>query len=419
MDADVTDSAGTPDGPEEHSEATTPSGTFRTPGTPRSRRQRLLRWSAVAASVAVLTVAGAGWVTYQRLDGNITTDTGTADLLKRYEAERPASTVHDAVNILIIGSDSRANSNREYGRDTGTQRSDTTILLHLAADRKSATAVSVPRDLMVSIPLCRTANGKRTGPRFGQFNSAFELGGPACTIRTVEKLTDIRIDHHMIVDFTGFKRMVDAVNGVEVCLKEPVHDADAHLDLPAGRQKLNGEEALGYVRARYGFGGGSDTERIGRQQQFLGSLVHKLKSDGVLLNPVRLYPVLDSATSSLTTDAGLDSLRELFELVRGVRNVPTDKVQFLTVPRRPYSLDPNRDELVQPTANRLFDLLRNDRKVSVVSGEREPGTAGTTSPDNAPGTAAAGRKSPPAGPSDEPAGPAPTYRGTTAATHMC
>ncbi|MEU8828544.1 LCP family protein [Streptomyces sp. NPDC048636] len=332
---------------------------------PRGGR-RWLRVLALGVAVLVLSIAGTGWWFYERLNGNIRTDTRTADELRKYEAERPVSVVRDAQNILLIGSDNRGGKgNGKYGRDTGTQRSDTTILLHLQANGRGATAVSIPRDLMVDTPGCDRANGKRMAPRFAQFNWAFEYGGAACTIRTVEKLTGIRVDHHVIVDFTGFKKLVNAIGGVEVCLKESVDDSDAHLRLPAGRQTLRGEQALGYVRARYSIGNGSDTERIGRQQEFLGSLVKKVQSNGVLLNPRKLYPVLNAATSSLTTDPGLDSLKDLYNLAQGVRNIPRDKIRFLTIPRQPYTYNKNRDELVQPDADRLFRQLRLDQPVSV------------------------------------------------------
>ncbi|WP_062011298.1 LCP family protein [Streptomyces hygroscopicus] len=349
------------------------------------RRRRWPRVLALGTAVLVLSVAGAGWWFYERLDGNIRTDTRTTNALKKYEAERPVSVVRDAQNILLIGSDNRGGKgNGKYGQDTGTQRSDTTILLHLQAGGKSATAVSIPRDLMVDVPACDQPDGQRTRPRLTQFNWAFEFGGAACTIRTVEKLTGIRVDHHMIVDFSGFKRLVNAVGGVEMCLEEPVDDDDAHLKLPAGRQVLHGEEALGYVRARYSIGDGSDTERIGRQQEFMGSLVKKLQSNGVLLNPAKLYPVLNAATSSLTTDPGLDSLKDLYDLVRGVRDTPREKIRFLTIPRQPYTYDKNRDELVQPDADRLFRQLRLDRPVTVsrtvtvsASGARKAGGHGS------------------------------------------
>ncbi|MFE8010224.1 LCP family protein [Streptomyces sp. NPDC057418] len=384
-------------------------------GTVPGHRRHWLRWTALAVSFLVLVAAGAGWWLYKKLDGNITTDTSAAAELKAYEQERPTPIARNAQNILLIGSDTRSGDNSRYGRDDGgSQRSDTTILLHLAADRRSATAVSIPRDLMAEIPSCHTADGKATKKQFAQFNWAFELGGTACTIRAVEKMTGVRVDHHMVIDFNGFKDMVDAVDGVEVCLKEPVDDADAHLKLPAGRQKLDGEQALGYVRARKSIGNGSDTERMDRQQKFLGALVNKMQSNGVLLNPTRLYPVLDAATKSLTTDPGLDSLRDLYDLVRGMRNVPTEQVQFLTVPRQPYRANPNRDELVQPDADQLFDRLRTDEPVAVVPADEVNGA--DTQADHRSDKHSSGQE--PGGTSESPT-PAPTYSGSNAAEDPC
>ncbi|MFE3586714.1 LCP family protein [Streptomyces niveus] len=384
------------------------------PGTPRKRHW--LRWTALGTSVVVLAASGVGWWFYQKLDSNITTDTTAAAELRTYEKERPKPIAVDAKNILLIGSDTRSGAgNGKYGRDDGgSQRSDTTILLHLAADRRSATAMSIPRDLMVEIPSCLTDDGKRSNKQSAQFNWAFQFGGAACSIRTVETLTGIRVDHHMVIDFSGFKDMVDAVDGVEVCLKKPVNDVDAHLKLPAGKQTLTGEEALGFVRARKTIGDGSDTERMERQQQFLGSLVRKVQSNGVLLNPTRLYPVLDAATKSLTTDPGLNTLRDLYDLARGLRNVPTEKVQFLTVPRQPYVNDPNRDELVQPDADRLFAKLRKDEPVSIVSAE-EKQAAENTQRDG--GSSKTDGKPDDMGPSE--ASATPTFPGTNAAAGLC
>ncbi|MFJ5143345.1 LCP family protein [Streptomyces sp. NPDC088707] len=408
----MTDRAGTPDEPDPPAtEGTATEGTA--PGAPEEprRRRHWLRWTALGVSLVVLAAAGVGWWFYRKLDGNITTDTTAAAELRRYERERPPAVVSAARNILLIGSDTRSGEgNRKYGRDKGTQRSDTTILLHLSAGKKSATAVSLPRDLMVTIPSCRKTDGTRTREQFAQFNWAFEFGGTACTIRTVEKLTGIRVDHHMVIDFRGFKKMVDAVDGVEVCLKEPVNDPDAKLKLPAGRQTLHGEQALGFVRARKSIGNGSDTDRMDRQQQFLGALVSKVQSDGVLLNPTKLYPVLDAATKAITTDQGLDSLRDLYDLARSMRAIPTEKVLFLTVPRRPYTYNANRDELVQPAASQLFKQLREDRAVVVTPGdEKKDGTGtGGNGPDGKPDDA------------DTPApSVTPTFTGRTAAEGVC
>ncbi|MFJ4063423.1 LCP family protein [Streptomyces albogriseolus] len=371
-------------------------------GTVRRRRRRWVWGVGLGVSLALVGAAAAGWAVYMKLEGNITPDEAAAAELARFEKDRPTALVKDALNILLIGSDSRAGAeNGRYGRDPGTERSDTVILLHLSAGRRSATAVSVPRDLMVDVPDCRRPDGSRSAPMFAQFNAAFEVGGSACTVRTVEKLTDIRVDHHVVVDFKGFKDMVDAVDGVEVCLSEPIDDEDAHLHLPAGRVTLDGEQALGYVRARKTLGDGSDTGRIERQQRFLGALVNKVRSNGILLNPVKLYPVLDAATSSLTTDPELASLRGLYELVRGLRDIPAEGVQFLTVPRESYAGDVNRDQLAQPAAGKLFERLRKDEPVRVdTDSERKATEKETTAPADS-------------------ASPAPAFSGNTAAEDTC
>ncbi|WP_128432434.1 LCP family protein [Streptomyces cyaneus] len=379
-----------------------------------------MRRGALGIGLVLVAAGGAGWAVYAKLDSNITPDEAAAAELARYEKERPTSLVRDARNILLIGSDSRAGEgNRRYGRDSGTERSDTTILLHLSAGRRSATAVSIPRDLMVDVPGCRRADGRRSEPMFAMFNYAFQVGGSACTVRTVERLTNIRVDHHVVVDFHGFKEMVDALDGVEICLTEPINDKAAKLRLPAGKVTLNGEQALGYVRARKSLGDGSDTDRMERQQQFLAALVQKVRSNDVLLNPVRLYPVLDAATSSLTTDPALASLRGLYELVRGVRDIPTERVQFLTVPRESYTYNSNRDQLVEPEADRLFERLRVDAPVEVANSPETSHGALHTSPHRSShsGDGKAGAQRP-----DEhtgPTPPAPTFRGNTAAENSC
>ncbi|MFJ9420300.1 LCP family protein [Streptomyces sp. NPDC101227] len=376
------------------------------PGPPRTPPSPLhwMRRAALGTAAAVLVAAGTGWGLYTKLNGNIRFDSDTQNELEKYESERPDPGPPNAENILLVGTDNRGDGNEGYGTDNGTQRSDTTILLHLAANRKSATAVSIPRDLMVTVPHCKRSDGREIAEQTAQFNWAFQFAGAACTIRTVEKMTGIRITHHMIIDFVGFKKMVDAVDGVEICLRRPINDEKAHLVLPAGRQTLLGEAALGFVRARKSLGDGSDTQRMERQQEFLGALVKKVQSNGVLLNPTRLYPVLDAATSSLTTDADLASLTGLYELVRSMRSIPTNRVQFLTVPRQEYRYDPNRDELVQPAAGRLFDELRKDRPVAVAPARDAEET-----------TAALGGKS-----GDSPApGSRPAFRGSTAERGAC
>ncbi|MEV1022428.1 LCP family protein [Streptomyces sp. NPDC050264] len=435
----MTDSAATPPEPDGGTPLGPGGGSSPTGVGRARRRRRWLRYSAIGAALLVLVAGGTGWMAYEKLNGNIHEDSDTAAELARYEKERPTVLVDGAQNLLLIGSDSRAGANRKYGRNDGTQRSDTTILLHVAADRKSATAVSFPRDLMVDVPACRKTDGTRIEPMFAMFNYAFETGGSACTIRTVEKMTGVRIDHHMVVDFQGFKDMVDAVDGVEVCLDKPIDDTDAHLKLAPGKHLLDGEQALGYVRARKSIGNGSDTDRMDRQQRFLGALVTKVQSNDVLLNPAKLYPVLDAATSSLTTDPGLASLRGLYDLVRGMRGITVDRIQFLTVPRQSYIYNANRDQLVQPAAERLFTRLRTDAPLVVskdtpadVQAESDQTQGDGMSYDEGgyddaygsgedggwdDGKPGAGPTAP-ATPSTAPS-PAPTFRGNTARQDAC
>ncbi|MEU8134535.1 LCP family protein [Streptodolium elevatio] len=340
---------------------------------PKRRRRRVRRVLVSMALTMAVLAAGAvtsAYVLVRRLDNQITSEEVTEKIGPYRPKVMPEA--YGAVNILLMGSDDRSGANVKYGNiyDT-TRRSDTTILLHLSADRKSSVAVSIPRDLMVQIPSCVRDDGSVSAAYKDQFNHAFEIGGSACTIKTVEQMTRVQINHHIVIDFTGFKRMVDAVDGVEVCLSEPLRDYDAKLDLGAGLQKLNGEQSLAFVRARKELGDGSDTQRMVRQQRFLASLMNKVKSNGVLFNPKKLYDLLDAGTSSITADPGLDSLDELTKLSKSVSNIPSDKSAFLTVPRQQYRYDTNRDELVQPDADALFTAIRYDR---VAVGKADPGT---------------------------------------------
>ena len=190
------------------------------------------------------------------------------------------------------------------------------------------------------------------------FNEAFSEGGPACTIKTVEALTKVRIDNYIVVDFTGFKDMVDALGGVKVCLPYAVNDPQSHLDLEAGTHTVRGQQALAYVRTRHGLGDGSDLSRIDRQQAFVGSMVSKVKDKGLLLRPDRLYNFLAAATKSLTTDFG--GLKDMAGLAQDVRGLPTKDVTFLTAPNEPWVENPNRVQL-KPSAVTVWRSMRFDR----------------------------------------------------------
>lgn len=322
----------------------------------RSSR-RWLRWLVAAVATLALLATGTVVVVYVRLTGNVKHIDVTGDDLG---AVRPAKVAGTALNVLIVGSDHRGGRNSRYGRTEG-ERTDTIMLAHLSSDRDNAMIISFPRDSLVRLPACPARDGlPGQQPHLGMINESFNSGGIGCTWKTVETLTGIRVDHFVKVDFTGFTSMVDAIGGVEVCLPEPVNDPKALLRLPAGRQTLNGEQALGYVRARYSFGDGSDIGRIQRQQMFVASMVKKVMSGETLTDPARLLGFLDAGTQAVTTDPGLTP-GVMKDLATGLQGLSAGRIRFITTPWH-YSLDhPGRVEWVQPEADRIFRLVAEDR----------------------------------------------------------
>ncbi|WP_432519575.1 LCP family protein [Kineococcus sp. SYSU DK006] len=329
---------------------------------------RVLRVLAVGVLVLAVLAAGGGVYAYHRLQGNIQARDLSGLLGDRPSDESTAdpTTGNDAVNILVMGSDTRAladGSGDAYGGEAADPgaRSDTTVLVHLSADRRSATIVSIPRDSVVQIPACTSSTtGEQVPPRLDMFNSAFSEGGAACTISTVESLTGVYVDHYAVIDFSGFRSMVDALGGVTICTPEDIDDTKANLHLPAGtHEDVDGETALAYARARYSIGDGSDISRIGRQQALMSSMVQKITSSQVLLRPDRLYSFLDAATKSVTADPGLASLTESVGLAQSLQKMPADGVQFITVPTEPY---PRNEARVQWTAaaSALWQQIRTD-----------------------------------------------------------
>lgn len=290
-----------------------------------------------AAVVLGLTLTGVGIeIASSRLEGNITAVDISATTGR--EHGRVQLTGEDGrytpLNILLMGSDSRqGQSTKKYGDPnvmTG-ERSDTAILLHLSADRSFATAVSIPRDTWVMLPACER-DGRTVGSFEGKFNTAFEIGGPGCTVKLVEQMTGLTVDNFAVIDFDGFKQVVDALGGVEVCLTEPANDPQSKLRLPAGVSVVNGEQALSFVRARKTLSDGSDLSRIKRQQAFLSAMIREASSTGLLLNPVKLYSTLNAATSGLTTDPGMAEMDVLRDLALSVRGMAPRDIAFITMP---------------------------------------------------------------------------------------
>jgi LCP family protein required for cell wall assembly len=336
------------------------------PSAPTSRHPLLRRTALVlGVVVALLFVSGAvaAFVIYKKLDGNIgEIDVFTPEIVgsdRPSQAAQPEG-AQKPLNILVMGSDTREGQGGGFGSAsviTGA-RSDTTLLVHLPADRKTATVVSIPRDTVVDIPECKTETGSYPA-HTSRFNEAFSIGGPGCTIKTVESLTDVFIDHFAVVDFRGFQGMVDALGGIDVCLNEAVYDKKSKLDLPAGVSTVKGDQALAFVRARY-IGNGSDISRIDRQQAFMSSVVEKARSSGTLLNPVKLVRFLDAATKSVTTDPQLASLNALRKLAEQVRSIPPKDITFVTTPWVVNPDDPNTVVWDTERTDALWAAIRND-----------------------------------------------------------
>ncbi|MFD3911646.1 LCP family protein [Streptomyces sp. NPDC058603] len=344
-------------------------GSRRAGRTRLTRRGRIAVWSGGALAVALIGVSGAAAWIYQDLNGNI----HSADVDNRIGGDRPVNLSPGSKNILVVGSDSRGGDNAKYGEGLTTMQSDTLMVLHVSADRKWATVVSLPRDSWVDIPACDKGDGSKSAPHKFKINEAFAIGGTtgevsgaaACTIRTVEQNTGLRMDHFMSIDFQGFKGMVNALDGIEVCPETAIHDKKAHLDLDAGCQTVRDEAALGYVRTRYSVGDGSDLGRIGRQQEFMEALAAKAQEK--LTSPNALYGFLDSATKSLTTDKALAGIKPLSGLASEVKGIPTDRLTFLTVPNYAREADAPTDKAnvvwQYPQAAELFAALAKDDEV--------------------------------------------------------
>lgn len=323
------------------------------------------------AGALVLGIAAAGWA-YWHLNDNIT----SVDINSALGDDRPprplttptgdasaaASPVPSgALNILVLGSDSRTGAeNQELGGgDSGGARSDTAMIVHLDAGRTGATVVSIPRDTLVTRPSCPLPDGGETAERQSvMFNTAYAVGGPVCAVKTVETLTDVRMDHYVELDFAGFAKLVDALGGVTVTTEEDIDDEDSHLTLPAGTHHLDGEQALAFARTRHGVGDGSDLGRIQLQQQLVLALLTQISGTSLLSDPTELYRVADTLTGSLTTDTELDSLGELTGLGESLRGLEPENVTTVTMPVLPAPWDRNRVVADEPEAGELWESLR-------------------------------------------------------------
>ncbi|MBD8063647.1 LCP family protein [Oceanitalea stevensii] len=350
----------------------------RTPRHAASHR-RPSRW-ARGAGLAALSLVLFGTSTFAIAYNDIQTNIDRHDI-DDLLGERPTQAGQEepapldpasgeAINVVVLGSDTRAGEvNDEYGTTPEAgQRSDTTMIVHISAERDRVEIVSIPRDTLVTIPSCGMGDGTWTEPSYEtMFNRAFAMGADggglgtaaACTIRTIEELSGVLIDDFVIVDFAGFINVIDALGGVPMCIPEAISDPKAKLELEAGEQVLDGRDALGFARARYSLGNGSDIDRIGRQQELVAAIAREALSKNLLTDLPKLYRFLDAATSTLTTGTELGSIPTMAGLAYSLRGIDLESIVFETMPHLPAG---NR---VVPAAEaeELWEALRDDEPI--------------------------------------------------------
>ncbi|WP_181064277.1 LCP family protein [Pseudoclavibacter sp. AY1F1] len=323
-------------------------------------RRRLM--VAAAAVVCVTMVAGVSFVsaTYFQVVGNLADNSvGRAD-----GTGTEISGWDGAVNILIMGSDSRAGqTSADYG-EAGGARSDVMMLLHVSADREDATLISIPRDTMLPTPECTTPEGNLVpAQEAAQINAALE-NGPFCSLDTIRAFTGLSIDHFIVVGFDGVIGITEAIGGVDVCVENDIADDYSGLYMTAGTHSLQGEAALAFLRTRHGFADGSDLGRIQAQQAFLASLARKVTSAGTLTNPAALYGLADSASKTMTVDEALAQPSSLVALAQTLANVDLNRIVMLQLPVVPYWADSNRVEPLTEETDAIFATLRADLPLS-------------------------------------------------------
>ncbi|MFJ9869801.1 LCP family protein [Streptomyces sp. NPDC101165] len=330
--------------------------------TTRSTRHKALLVTAwTAAGVVVLGGTGAGYV-YFKLNGNIK----SVDIDQALGADRPMKIDNGSENILVLGSDSRSGSNKKLGggTDDGSARSDTAMIVHVYKGHQKASVVSIPRDTLIDRPECTDTNGTTHPAASGvMFNEAYSTGGAACTVKTVESLTGIRMDHYLEVDFAGFQKLIDDLGGVPVTTTANIDDPQSHLKLKAGTHTLDGEQALGLVRTRHGVGDGSDLGRIQLQQAFVKALMDQVKHVGVFSSPKKLYDLADTATKAVTTDSDLGSVNALADFANGLKGISSSHAKMVTMPVQYDPDNLNRVLVAKAKAQLVWDALQNDRSI--------------------------------------------------------
>jgi LCP family protein required for cell wall assembly len=297
------------------------------------KHSRAIR-AITSVSVGIVALSAIGWLGLGRVSGSLNRTDAFANIKNR--PDKPTS----AMNLLLVGSDNRSGLTPAQIKElaVGTvaiaagARSDTMLLVHISKARDSAVIISFPRDSLVTIPEHASSSDstKMVPARQNKLNAAFSFGGAPLLIQTIEGETGLRIDHYIEINFLGFKSIIDALGGIDVCVKRSIDDPKSHLVVAAGLQTLNGIDSLKYVRTRY-FDGQGDIGRMKRQQEFMSAVLRKATSTGTLLNPIKLVSFFNAAIGTITTDNQFNK-NDLLTLGKQLKNLSADRVRTLTIP---------------------------------------------------------------------------------------
>ncbi|MFD6419221.1 LCP family protein [Streptomyces sp. NPDC060194] len=340
----------------------------------RPPRKRVLRMVAIGVAAAVLGTAGAGYLWWDDLNSRLQKAPLTAGgKMAEHKANAAGQT---PMNILLIGSDARDNkANQKLGGARSTFGSpplaDVQMLLHLSADRSNISVVSMPRDTLIPRPECRDPedDGKVYEARqLAPVNEAIRYGGPGCVVATWSEFSGVPIDHFMMIKFDGVVSMADAIGGVPVCVTANIESRNrdgggSGLKLEEGTTKVKGEQALQWLRTRYGFGDNSDVGRTRAQHMYMNSMVRELRENATLTNPGKLKSLAETAMDAFTVDDGIDGVLGLVDIAQELRKVEPERITMTTMPNANSQRSGVYQYKVEPIpgdAEDLFEMIRDD-----------------------------------------------------------
>jgi LCP family protein required for cell wall assembly len=350
---------------------------------------KLLAIGLAVVLVATVSITG---IAFWSLSSAVKPGVHLTQLNGQTAAPPTVGAISGAVNLLLVGTDTRTGQGGEFDTQTqlagssGAGSNDVTILIHIAANHQSAMVVSFPRDTIVPIPACPTSNGGFYSASYGaMLNTTLARGGLDCPVLTIEKLTGVTIPYAAEISFDGVASMSNAVGGVTVCVASPINDRDTGLQLSAGEHSIAGQQALEFLRTRHGVGDGSDLGRISSQEVFLSSLVRKVQSGGELSNPLTLYSLANAAVHNMQLSDSLVHVDTLVSMAAALKNIPLQNVVML---QYPTTGDPANENRVIPyvSADLAVNAALNSDQPVKLSGttgrgaELATGAPATTTP---------------------------------------